>query len=102
MRVFCTIMVMIFLVAAVLMTVGCIVEWSGNCHACEEPHDACCNVLMRSRLFSIIATMMLWMCSVLWIMLLADKIKEENMEAFGMGTFDNYQTNMRNSMEKRR
>jgi formate hydrogenlyase subunit 3/multisubunit Na+/H+ antiporter MnhD subunit len=103
MRIFCTIMLIVFLTASVGMTVGCIVEWQGRCSGCEEPHADTCNVLMRSRVFSIIATLVLWVCAFLWVSLLVDKIKEDHMYLMEnkIRTTGDYQLNMRNSMERK-
>lgn len=103
MRIFCTIMLIVFLMASVAMTIGCIVEWEGRCSSCEEPHENTCNVLMCSRLYSIIGTMVLWLCAFLWTMLLVDKIKEENMYLMEnrIRTTGDYQLNMRNSVERK-
>ena len=103
MRTLCTIMLIVFLIASVAMTIGCIVEWQGRCSGCEEPHDGNCNVLMRSRVFSIIATLVLWVCAFLWVVLLVDKIKEDNIYLMEnkVRTTSDYQLNMRNSVERK-
>ena len=103
MRIFCTIMLILFLIGSIAMTAGCIVEWQGRCSSCETPHEELCNVLIRSRLYSIIGTMVFWVCAFLWMALLVDEIKKENMsytEYKVRGNYD-YKTTMRNSVEKR-
>ena len=69
MRIFCTIMVIFFLVFSVISTIGCALEWSGKCSTCDDHGDAC-NVANRARLYSAFATIILWVCSFTWCWLL--------------------------------
>jgi hypothetical protein len=79
MKIFCTIMVIMFLLFSVLATVGCILEWSGKCATCED-HGEACNVTARARLYSIFTTIILWVCSFTWCWLLWQEYKEAGEE----------------------
>ena len=115
MRIFCTIMVILFLSLAVLSTVNLVVEWNGRCNNCtfgEDPatgepytghHPTQCGVLLSSRIKSFFLTVVLYMCSATWVYLLWDAYRDYSMNKAEkwVGTSVDYIANMKNSYEQR-
>lgn len=80
MRVFSVIMLILFLTAFVAGFIGIFVEWEGLCSGCPEGHGESCNVLQRARFHSIITTVILGICAVMWGLILWDSYAELRLQ----------------------
>ena len=115
MRIFCMLMVILFISFAVLATINLIVEWNGKCDNCtfgEDPatgqpyvghHPTQCGVLISSRFKSAFLTIILYMCSGTWAYLLWDAyrdLRESKFEKKFTEIQTNYLANMRNGYER--
>lgn len=93
-------MTILFLLFAVMSTIGCFLEWSGKCSTCD--HGEQCNVTIRARLYSCFMTIILWVCGATWCWLTWQAYAEDRTDSFVearvKGLSSDYKTTMRNSI----
>jgi hypothetical protein len=102
MKILCIVMTILFLLFAVMSTIGCFLEWSGKCSTCD--HGEQCNVTIRARLYSCFMTIILWVCGATWCWLTWQAYADDRhdwSEEKVKNLKTNYRENMKNSYERK-